>query len=455
MNLILNTDSYKAAHYLIQAPKQTKNFSYIESRGGKDKETVFFGLQYICKKYLTKQIKQKHIKKSEKFFTAHGLPFNKKGWQHIVDEHDGYLPLRIRSVKEGSVIPTHNCLVTVENTCNECAWVVSYFETLILRIWYPISVATESYQIKQIIKSYLEKTCDDPIGNIDFRLHDFGARGVSSQESAEIGGMAHLVNFKGSDTVAGIVAANKYYHHDMAGFSIPASEHSVVLSYGPGKEVDLFKSMLNQFGKPGGIFACVSDTVDIYAACSDLWGGELKQQVIDSGATVVIRPDSGNPPDVVERCLNILAEKFGTTTNKKGFKVLNYVRLIQGDGINRNSIVEIYDRVVNAGFSVENVALGMGGALLQDHRRDDFNFAMKQSYVVVDGVGMEVSKNPVTQSMKKSKEGKLDLIYDNGEYKTVKINGTSHAKSIMVNFFEDGKLLYGDNLETIRARSEG
>ena len=245
------------------------------------------------------------------------------------------------------------------------------------------------------------------------------ARGVSSQESAMIGGAAHLVNFMGSDTVEGIWYANKYYSDPMAGFSIPALEHSVTTSWGRDREVDCFRNALAVYGKKGGLLACVSDSYDIFNAIENIWGVDLKQAVIDSGATIVIRPDSGDPVFVVCKCLRILSEKFGYTVNSKGYKVLNHVRLIQGDGININSLESILKAVEQNGFSVDNLAFGMGGGLLQQLDRDTQRFAMKASAIKVNGEWKGISKDPVTDPGKKSKSGRVIAVRnDKGEIAT-------------------------------------
>lgn len=295
-NLVLNTDSYKVSHWLQYPPGMDGMFSYIESRGGVYSRTVFFGLQAILKEYLTKGVTLADIEEARELFSAHGEPFNEAGWRYIVDEYGGRIPVTIRAVPEGSVVPTLNVLATIESTDAQCFWIVSYLETMLLRVWYPTTVATISWHIKKLIRRYLNETSDDPTGQLPFKLHDFGARGVSSLESAGLGGLAHLVNFKGTDTVAALLAARKYYAEPMAGFSIPAAEHSTITAWGREGEEAAYRNMIKHYGKPGAIFACVSDSYDVYSAIENLWGGRLKQQVIDSGATLVVRPDSGNPP---------------------------------------------------------------------------------------------------------------------------------------------------------------
>jgi nicotinamide phosphoribosyltransferase len=296
-NIILNTDSYKFSQYLQYPPGTTSVYSYIESRGGEWGATVFFGLQAFLKEYMCHPITQDDINVAEEIVTAHGEPFNRAGWQYILDEHGGHLPVEIRAVPEGTIVPVKNVLVTVENTDPECYWLTSYLETALLRaIWYPTTVATNSYEAKKIILRHLEKSGDPT--TIHFKLHDFGARGVSSFESSGLGGAAHLINFLGTDTISGILAVRQYYNHSMAGFSIPAMEHSTVTSWGRDREVDSYRNMVKTYGKPGAIIACVSDSYNIYDACR-LWGTELRNDVISSGATVVIRPDSGEPSRVV------------------------------------------------------------------------------------------------------------------------------------------------------------
>lgn len=465
-NIIIDTDSYKVSHYLQYPPGTTSMFSYIESRGGEYARTVFFGLQYYLKKYLTHRVTVAEVEEAKEFFDAHGEPFNYEGWMYVAKELKGKLPVRIRAVPEGSVIPTHNILVSIESTDPKAFWVVSWIETMLLRVWYPINVATRSHKIRQIILEALRISADDPETEINFKLHDFGSRGVSSQESAMIGGAAHLVNFLGSDTVVGVRCANKYYHTKMAGFSIPAMEHSSVTSWGREHEVDAYRNMLQKTAKPGGLLACVSDSYNLWNACSHLWGEQLKDEVIKSGAKVVIRPDSGHPPTVVLRTAQLLEEKFGSTVNKKGYKVINYVGIIQGDGINEDSIQEILNNLLDHGFSASNIAFGMGGALLQQHNRDTLKFAMKCSHIfrMVDGklISVDVYKDPVTDHGKVSKAGRLDLIKDaSGNYQTVTLIGssgqhlTAAPNSVMRIVYENGEVLVEDTFDEIRARAKG
>ena len=438
-NIILNTDSYKVSMFKQYPQGTTGVYSYIESRGGRYDRTVFFGLQAFIKEYLLDPITQSDIDIADEILTAHGEPFNRAGWQYILDKHNGYLPVVIRAVPEGTVVPVKNVLATIENTDPNCFWLTTWLETALLRaVWYGTTVATQSYTIKQVILDYLERTGDP--NTIDFKLHDFGARGVSSLESAGIGGAAHLVNFMGTDTISGILFAREYYNAGIAGFSIPAMEHSTVTSWGREGEVDAYRNMLNQYAKPGAILAVVSDSYDIYNAAEKLWGEELRQQVIDSGATVVIRPDSGDPVEVNRKLIEILGSKFGYTTNSKGFKVLNNVRLIQGDGINELTVRSILGAFMANGWSADNIAFGMGGALLQIVDRDTQKFAMKCSAMQMNGKWVDVVKDPITDPGKKSKAGRVTLWESGGEYQS----GVEQPKG-----WVDRGMFWSDALETV------
>lgn len=458
-NLILATDSYKASHWK-QYPAGTEGMqSYIEARGGD--HLVFFGLQIFIKDYLLTPITQADIDEAAEFFEAHGEPFNREGWEYILNTYKGYMPVTIKAVPEGTVTKNQNCLLTICSTDPKCFWVASYLETILLRaIWYGSTIATISWDCKQVIKDFLERTSDN-MEQLAFKLHDFGARGVSSGESAAIGGAAHLVNFMGSDTVEGVLLANRYYKAGMAGFSIPAAEHSTITSWGKENEVEAYRNMLKQYGGPGKLVAVVSDSYDIFKAC-ELWGTELKADVEALGAvggTLVIRPDSGDPAPTVRACIEILMEKFGYTTNSKGYKVLPpYVRVIQGDGINKASINEILATLKWAKLAADNVAFGMGGALLQHSNRDSFGFAMKCCAVLVNGKWVDVFKEA---RGKESKRGRLTLVKgEDGFAKTVRLDDADWTeKSLLKTVYTMSKKLYEPCVEyttfdEVRARAE-
>lgn len=457
INMLLNADSYKASHFLQYPAKTTAVSSYIESRGGQFADTVFFGLQMFIKQYLLKPFSAADIEEAAEIAALHGVPFNREGWDYILNNYDGLLPVEIQAAPEGSVIPTHNVLVQVKNTDPACAWLTSYVETALLRaVWYPTTVATLSWNCKQVIRRYLAATADT-LDGLPFKLHDFGARGASSEESAAIGGLGHLVNFMGTDTLSAIVAARRYYGEAMAGFSIPAAEHSTITSWGRDGEKDAYANMLKQFAAPGKIVAVVSDSYDLWNAIDNIWGGELKAAVEASGGTLVVRPDSGDPVQIVSESLERLMAKFGYRTNSKGYKVLpDCIRLIQGDGISLASIEAILVEMERRGLSAENVAFGMGGELLQKINRDTQKFAMKASSACVDGVWRDVFKDPVTDAGKRSKRGRLALIRNaEGRLETVREDQLDGRNNLLRTVYRNGELLVEDNLATVRARANG
>jgi nicotinamide phosphoribosyltransferase len=461
LTAIIRTDSYKFSQWMQYPSDTTHISSYIESRGG-EQESVFFGLQAFIKEYMLTPITMRDIDRAEKIVTAHGLPFNREGWEIIVNEHGGLLPLEIEAVPEGTVMPTRNVQVQVVNTDPRLFWLTSYIETAMLRgVWYPSTVATKSRKMKKIIAAALHKTSDVPVNDqLFFKLHDFGARGASSTETAMLGGMAHLINFMGTDTFEAIPAIMELYNTDeVVGFSIPASEHSTITSWGRENEVKAFENMIDKFAGPGKLYACVSDSFNIYEAAGDLWGTKLKDKIIAKGGTLVVRPDSGDPETVPVEVIEILMDKFGFTVNSKGFKVLPpYIRLIQGDGINEHSLPKIIDNMIAKGFSIDNIAFGMGGGLLQAWNRDTLKYAMKASARRdVDGKWHDVFKDPISDHGKLSKKGRLGLILGAGlgtsTIMTVPKDVADRKGNMLRPVFRNGELLVDDTFAAIRERA--
>ena len=448
-NIILITDSYKATHWKMYPPKTSKVYSYLEPRaGGEYSHIVFFGLQYFLKRYLEgKRVTREYIEQAEVFFQDHfgqGL-FNKSGWERIVDVHKGHLPVKICAVDEGHIIPESNVMLTIENTDSECAWLTNHLETLLVQLWYPCSVATISREQKKIIISALEQSGTPE--SADYKLHDFGYRGSTSPESAALGGAAHLINFKGTDTLAACELAMEYYNAKMPGMSVPASEHSTITSWGRDAEREAFLHALEQY--PTGLLSVVSDSWDIRNACEKLWGTQLKDKVCRRNGVLVVRPDSGDAKTLVPDCLDILSEKFGHTVNNKGYKVLpDYIRIIQGDGISRHTLKDIIDAILKRGYSLDNVTFGSGGGLLQDVNRDTQRFAMKCSHVVVNSEGRDVYKSPASDPTKNSKRGRLKLVKNQNGYTTVPYE--SSERDELKTVFQNGKIMRPLSFDEIR-----
>lgn len=451
-NICLLTDSYKVTHYKQYPPGTEKVYSYFESREGSVyPQTVFFGLQYFLKEYLEGPVVTKEkMDEAEELFQDHfgSSQFNRAGWEYILREHGGRLPVVIKAVPEGTVVPESNVLMTIENTDPKVYWLTNYLETLLVQVWYPSTVATQSRAMKQVLLRYLEETGDPSL--IPFKLHDFGFRGVTCPEQAALGGCAHLVNFQGTDTVAGLVMAKKFYNCKIAGFSIPAAEHSTITSWGEEGEVQAMKNMLEQY--PTGLVACVSDSFNIFRACSEYWGGVLKDKVLARDGVLVVRPDSGDPPSVVVKVLDLLGSAFGTVNSRMGYRVLHpKVRVIQGDGIDYQMLGKILENMKVHGWSADNIAFGSGGGLLQKLNRDTQRFAFKCSSVTVNGTERHVWKKPVTDNSKKSKAGRLKLVNLNGVPTTLP-EYTAAAPDMLEIVFENGVVTKTHTLDEIRAR---
>lgn len=455
-NPILDTDSYKPSHYR-QLPKNSQYVSeYVESRS-EDVDIVFFGLKQQLHKWEQNPITEAMIREANDYLVPHGVPFNKEGWEYIVDVHEGRLPLAIEAVPEGTVVRGQNVVAQLINTDERLPWLPGYVEPPMLRsCWYPSSVATLSRECRKVIKYYLELTADS-IEGLDFKLHDFGARGATTEEAAGIGGAAHLaVGWQGTDTISALRVAREVYGCPMAGFSIPASEHSTVTSWGREHEFDAYENMIDQFGGDGKIFANVIDSYDPMAAIEKGFGGTLREKVINNGGTIVLRPDSGNPVtmsrDIILKCMDV----FGCEFNEKGYKVLpGYIRVIYGDGINRTSIGQILEELRVHRISAENIAFGMGGALLQGVTRDTYRWAMKASSIMIQGTWHDVYKDPITDSGKRSKRGRLALINNDGNWETVSrdLAVAEGWLNHLVPVFKDGKILHRSNFDDIRRRA--
>lgn len=481
-NLILASDGYKYSHHKFYGAEMTKMISYLESRGGKFSETVFYGLQIFLKQYLegiaitTEEIDQaQEVLGSQLGIFGRDDVFDRTKFDYIVEKHGGKLPIAIKAVPEGTVVNTKNVLFVIESLDENCAWLTNFLESLLLQVWYPITVATLSREVKKIVLKAFYKCTDYDDATIDFLvqfvLNDFGFRGTSSVQSASVGGSAHLVNFRGSDTVVASQLIKDMYNTDTVyGLSIPATEHSIMTLKGEAGELEMMKRVLTTY--PTGLVACVSDSYNIFRACSQYWGQDLIDLILsrpaEPGNQLVIRPDSGHVIRTLKEIFSILFDKFGYTVNSKGYKVLPpQVRVIQGDGVNLNSIIEIYQMLEDEKISPENLALGMGGKLLQaDIDRDTQNFATKACSAIVNGEEVSIIKSPtemdangnISQSFKKSKQGKLKLVLndDGRTYRTVTSLDEEFdtVKDELVPVFSMGEILVDYTFEEIRERAK-
>jgi len=509
-NIILMTDSYKISHWKQYPPNTEYVYSYFESRGCVVKEwseVTFFGLQYFLKEYMVGQVVSRE-KIEEAFdvcqhhfggeFIAPGLTnpgnFFRDGWEYILSKHGGRLPVKIKAVPEGMSVPLKTVLMTVENTDPKCYWLTNYLETLLVQVWYPMTVCSQSREQKKSIIEWYKKTgCDlgKAPGGVCFSLNDFGFRGVSSVESAMTGGAAHLVNFIGSDNMQAMMFCKRYYAanagsiFECPAFSIPASEHSTITSWGKDREKDAMKNMLESY--PDGLVACVSDSFDIFNACENIWGTELKSMIENrpaaTGGRLVVRPDSGVPEEIVLKVLQILIKKFGSTKTPTGHDLLPpYIRVIQGDGVDYETIPKILKILSHHKIAADNVCFGSGGALLQKVHRDTFKCAFKCSEITIAGKSSAVFKDPITDPGKISKKGRLTLqkvsdtpipssdeyvsskdskipggkgaYHKYGDYVTVSEGKGDAKKDILVDVFANGELLKDWTFDEVRLKAD-
>lgn len=476
INITTLSDSYKLNHWNQYLEFVQNVFSYYESRNGaKYPKTVFVGLQYILKKYLTGVvITQEDIEEGEEFALAHfgsRKKFNRQGWEYILNECGGKLPIRIKAVPEGTPVDISNVMMTIEVIDDTydgfiLKFLTNFFETILTHVWFPSNVATIGYFMKIKMLKALRKTCETEEivqSVIPFMLHDFGMRGTECFESSGFGGFGHFSNFMGTDTTSALYVARDYYNTDgfkNIAYSVSATEHSVMTQLGKEGEEIVLDNLLDEY--PDGILSVVADSYNIERFV-DVYLRKRKDRILnrkpnDLGhCKFVVRPDSlRNEGDTPEAQMVWLSERlwdiFGGTFNSKGYKVLNpKVGLIWGDGIGPDGILKILDAVIDAGFSVEHLVFGMGGGLLQKHNRDTQRNAFKCSAQKHNDVWVDIQKNPLDQT-KKSKAGRLELYRTNkGYYFTAnELNKYDNAQPQLVLVYEHGDMIKEYTLDEIR-----
>ena len=465
------TDGYKPSHWMFYEDGIREMYDYMESRGGVFADMTFFGLQALLKKYFLGNIITRYeVRRCRKFFKSYyGMEgiFNAEGWNGIADL--GYLPLEMWAVPEGTKTPVRTPQVVYWNTDPRFPWLPGYIEPLAFKVWNPSTVCTLSQHCKAVLHQGLMETGSPEL--LPYMLHDFGYRGVSSEESAEFAGAAHLVNFRGTDTLPAIDFINRYYSDGVAdedgdpvympGCSVRATEHSVMTHRGRKLEVETVREILRKC--PTGIIAMVGDSYDIFRFAGEILGGDLHTEVVEREGLVVVRPDSGEPIPTMLKLLWILGEKFGWYNNTKSYRTLNHVRTLQGDKNDYNAIYDMIRAIKGAGWSLDNIAtFGMGGALLQGSTRDTQQMAVKLSSLTdADGNWRDVSKDPITDPGKYSKAGRFAVVgYLNVKghmrYRTVTLKQGEALPlgNILRPVFRNGKLLVDEPFETIRARAD-
>lgn len=454
-NPILNTDSYKLSHHLQYPPGTTAISAYVEARGLSNRpDIIFFGLQMLLKDMLERPVTRSDIDEAEEIATLHGMPFNRTGWERIVSTFGGYMPVRIEALPEGTMVRRGVPVAQIVSTDPQSAWVTAYLDTAILRaIWYPSSIASNARRLREQLLPFYEKTVDADFVAIGTRLHDFGSRSATCREQSAIGGAAHLLIFDRSDSLTALLHARKYYGASMAGTSMPASEHATMTAWGQPREAEAYGNMLRQFAS-GGMLSVVSDSYDIANATGEIWGKMLHDDVVGSGAMVIIRPDSGDPIDTPVQTVAQLAYAFGTTLNGKGYKVINNrVRVMQGDGVTAQDMTMILGRMEALGFSADNIYFGIGSQLIQKVTRDSYAFTMKAN-ARKDETGRwhDLAKRPATMQEKASKSGRQAVVVELAELAACRLDEVGARQNHMIPVYETGKLLQDWSFQDIRER---
>lgn len=526
MNAINLTDGYKLDHRR-QYPEGTEfvysNWTPRSNEYFKEAEDgcVVFGIQYFIKKYLIEYFNTHFFNLPEEEAVASFKrridtflgPDNMVGENHIRSLHRlGYLPIKIKALPEGSICPIRVPMLTVINTNSNFFWITNFLETLMsCELWLPMTSATTARVYMKELRRHAEKTGFDENIPLGFFCHDFSMRGMAGLEAAILSGMGHLTSFFGTETIPAIDAVEEYYNADaeteLIAATVPASEHSVMSAGGCSNEFETFKRFITEL-YPKGFVSIVSDTWDLWKVVTE-YVPKLKKEILSRDGRLVIRPDSGDPVDIIcgvdksdiveyngvkyyfkgigkgdamlqetiythlrrnpemfksnillphieKGVYECLWDMFGGTINKKGFKELDFhVGMIYGDSITIERQREIYRRFEEKGFAATNLVLGIGSFTYQYRTRDSLGFAMKATWCQVKGEGREIFKDPKTDSgMKKSLKGLIRVDKDEKGvyYATDCVSLQEECGGCLEVVFENGELVREVSLREIRER---
>ena len=479
MNGLLLTDGYKTGHHQ-QYPKGTEEvYSNWTPRSNKYapkgcNKVVSFGQQYVFQ-WLHDYFKDNFFSKpkaqvcgelKEELSMYLGTEYDVTHYEELHDLQ--YLPIKVKALPEGVEVPIRVPMVTVVNTDKKFYWITNFLETILsTMLWQPMTSATIALRYKRIFKDWTLKTDKENLGFIDFQGHDFSMRGMGGLQSAISSGMGHGAVFLGSDTLPVISSLRKYYK--AKGFvigSVNATEHSVMCAGTKDDEIGTFRALMNTY--PSGILSVVSDTWDLWKVLTE-YLPKLKDEVLSRDGKLVIRPDSGDPVDIIcgearklgakapkdKGVVELLWDIFGGTVNAQGFKVLDsHIGAIYGDSITTERAENICQRLHDKGFASTNVVLGIGSFTYQFNTRDTFGFAMKATSVVVNGERREIFKDPITDDgVKKSAKGLIKVNKVNGEFVLVdQVTPQEENKGELKVIYENGQFVNQVTLQEIRER---
>lgn len=446
MNPFLATDGYKTGHHLMYPKGTTLVYSNFTPRSDRHAlnstgSVVSFGQQMVVQ-IIEEMFKTDFFDKPKQevcgeIRTEYSIYLNTKyDVSHIEALHDlQHLPLCIKALPEGTLVPIGVPLFTIYNTHPDFYWLPNFLETLISNLlWKPITSATIALAYKKLLVSWAKRTDKNNVDGVNFQAHDFSMRGLSGIDSVIQSGLGHLTSFDGSDSLPTISGARKFYGEDgfVAG-SVNATEHSVMCAGSKEDELATYEELLKTF--PTGILSIVSDTWDLWKVITEHLP-KIKDKILKRDGKVVIRPDSGDPVDIIcgtglmrndkyydketldklthrsskqKGVIELLWDIFGGTINEQGYKVLDsHIGAIYGDSITYDRAKQICQRLESKGFASTNIVLGIGSYTYQYNTRDTFGFAMKATYVEIQGKGREIFKDPITDNgEKKSAKGLL------------------------------------------------
>jgi nicotinamide phosphoribosyltransferase len=485
MNPLLLTDGYKTSHNKQYPEGTTLVYSNFTPRSNKYapkgcNEVVVFGTQMVMmqlhemfqKDFFSKPKDEVCSEMKQELSMYLGADYDVSHFEAL---HDlGYLPINVKSLTEGSKAPIKVPVLTIYNTHPDFYWVTNYLETILSNLlWKPMTSATIAHQYRKVLTEWMLKTDKSNHQFIDWQGHDFSMRGMDSVEAVISSGLGHLTSFWGTDSLPTIYGARKYYGAE--GFfcaSVPATEHSVMCAGGKEDEVETFRRLLNTY--PSGILSVVSDTWDLWKVCTEHIV-TLKEEILARDGKLVIRPDSGDPVHILcgysgvhgdeyvdpttpegKGVIELLCDVFGGTVNEQGYKVLDsHIGAIYGDSITIDRANEICRRLEAKGFASTNVVLGIGSFTYQYNTRDTFGFAMKATYVEVNGEGREIFKDPITDDgTKKSATGLLcvEELADGKVGLYDKVSWSTEDTGLLQTIYKNGDFFNTTSLSEIRER---
>lgn len=479
LNVMLLADFYKLSHRLMYPVGTEVCYSTWTPRASRMREineVVVFGLQAFVKDKLIKTFNEdffgqpkESVVEEYKRVIKNTLGDPNPNTKHIEELHDlGYLPLSIKALPEGSVVPIRVPVMTIQNTHPKFFWLTNYIETLAsCELWQASTSATIAREYRKILDSAAIETTGST-EFVQFQGHDFSMRGMSSLSSAVSSGMGHLLSFVGTDTVPAIQAAEFLYdanvEKELVGTSIPATEHSIQCAY--GDDLEYLTKMITEV-HPEGFVSVVSDGFDFWDVIGRVVPA-LKDKILSRNGKLVIRPDSGDPVKIVcgdpdgktdlerQGAIEALWNIFGGTKTARGYKQLDsHIGLIYGDAITLLRAEAIVNRLKEKGFASTNVVFGIGSYTYQYNTRDTFGYALKSTLCVINGKEKHIFKDPKTDDgVKKSQKGRVVVLKDGDTFRFV--DGLSLTDKVerdqLTEVFRDGKLLVNQTFSEIRER---